>query len=78
MPPRPSESGGLAWGDLQDAASELSINIISRLLEHAEKTACGLVAHDIGLPAGNHCVTLSIVDTTGKSAARTFNLSVAH
>ena len=45
----------------------LSINITSRLLEHAEKTANGLVAHDIELPPGYHRVTLS----------RTFNLWVA-
>ena len=47
----------------------LSIIIASRLLEYAEKTANGLVAHDIEPPPGNHRVTLSI--------AHTFNLSVA-
>ena len=55
----------------------LGINITRRLLEHADKTANGLVAHDIELPSGNHRVTLSIADTTGKTASRTFNLSVA-
>jgi len=55
----------------------LSIIIASRLLEYAEKTANGLVAHDIELPPGNHRVILSIADTTGTTASRTCNLSVA-
>lgn len=56
----------------------LSINITSRQLAHAEKTANGLVAHDIELPLSNHRVTLLIADTTEKTASRTFNLLVAY
>jgi hypothetical protein len=54
----------------------LGINITSRLLEHAVSTANGLTAANVELPLGNHRVTLSIADTSGKSASRTFHLSV--
>jgi hypothetical protein len=54
----------------------LGIDITRRLLDHAAITANGLVAADVNLPLGSHRVTLSIADTSGKSASRTFNLSV--
>lgn len=54
----------------------LGIDITRRLLDHAAVTANGLVAADVDLPLGNHRVTLSIADTSGKSASRTFHLSV--
>ena len=55
----------------------LRLDITSRLLQHATQTANSLSAADIDLPQGNHSVTLSIADTSGKRASRTFRLSVA-
>lgn len=54
----------------------LGIDITRRLLDHAATTANGLVAADVELPLGSHRVTLSIADTSGKSASRTFRFSV--
>src|SRR5262245_10900990 len=73
----PGPGGAINMNSFNATCARLGINITRRLLEHAEKTASGLVAHDIELPSGNHRVTLSIADTTGKTASRTFNLSVA-
>jgi hypothetical protein len=55
----------------------LGINITSRLLEHAATTPDGLSAENVELPTGSHRVTLSIADTSGKTASRTFRFSVA-
>ena len=55
----------------------LGINITRRLLEHAVTTPSGLSAANVELPTGDLRVTLSIADTTGKSASRTFQFSVA-
>jgi hypothetical protein len=55
----------------------LGINITRRLLEHAVTTPSGLLAENIELPPGDHRVTLSIADTSGKTASRTFRLSVS-
>ena len=55
----------------------LGINITQRLLEHAVTTPNGLSAANVELPAGDHRVTLSIADTSGKTASKTFRLSVA-
>jgi|SRR5262245_5842872 len=55
----------------------LGINITRRLLDHAVATPNGLSADSVELPAGNHRVTMSIADTSGKRAARTFNFSVS-
>lgn len=55
----------------------LGINITRRVLDHSVATRNGLVARDIELPPGNHRVTMSIADTAGRSASRTFSLSVA-
>jgi hypothetical protein len=55
----------------------LGINITSRILEHAATTPNGLSAENVVLPAGDHRVTFSIADTTGKTASRTFRFSVA-
>jgi hypothetical protein len=56
----------------------LGIDITNRLLEHAIKTPNGLSAENVDLPPGDHRVTLSIADTFGKVASRTFRFSVAH
>lgn len=55
----------------------LGINITRRLLDHAVTTPNGLAAENIELPTGRHRVTLSIADTSGKTASRTFNFSVS-
>jgi hypothetical protein len=54
----------------------LGINITGRLLEHAATTPDGLSAENVELPTGSHRVTLSIADTSGKTASRTFRFSV--
>jgi hypothetical protein len=55
----------------------LGINITGRLLAHAVMTPTGLSADNVELPSGNHRVTLSVADTSGKRASRTFRFSVA-
>lgn len=55
----------------------LGIDITSRLLEHAVTTSNGMSAENVDLPLGQHKVTLSIADTTGKRASRTFQFSVS-
>lgn len=55
----------------------LGINITQRLLDHAVVTPDGLSAANVELPSGNHRVTLSIADTSGKTASKTFRFSVA-
>jgi hypothetical protein len=55
----------------------LGVNITRRLLDHAVTTPNGLAAENVELPAGRHRVTLSIADTSGKTASRTFNFSVS-
>ena len=54
----------------------LGINITGRLLEHAVATPDGLSADNVELPPGSHRVTLSVADTSGKRASRTFRFSV--
>ena len=39
-------------------------------------TPDGLSAENVELPTGSHRVTLSIADTSGKTASRTFRFSV--
>src|SRR5262245_52088448 len=55
----------------------LGINITRRLLDRAVVTANGLAAENVELPAGSHRVTMSIADTSGKRASRTFSFSVS-
>src|SRR5215475_6348672 len=55
----------------------LGINITRRLLDHATATPNGLSARDVELPVGNHRVTMSIADTSGKTASRTFQFTVS-
>src|SRR5262245_23653006 len=55
----------------------LGINITRRLLDHAVATPDGLTAYNVELPAGSHRVTMSIADTSGRMASRTFRFSVA-
>lgn len=55
----------------------LGINITQRLLAHAVTTPNGLSAENVELPPGDHRVTLSIADMSGKMASRTFRFSVS-
>jgi hypothetical protein len=56
----------------------LGINITSRLLEHAKKTTPDtLLAENVDLPLGDHKVTVSIANASGKMASQTFRFSVA-
>jgi hypothetical protein len=55
----------------------LGINITNRLLEHATKLPDGLLAENVDLPPGDHRVTVSIANTSGKTASQTFRFSVA-
>jgi hypothetical protein len=67
----------IATGSFHAAYGWLGIDVTRRLLQHAVITANGLVARDVDLPPGDHRITLSIADTSGRSASRTFSLSVA-
>lgn len=55
----------------------LGINITRRLLEHATTTANGLAAEGVVLPTGSHRVSISVADTSGKTASRTFQFTIA-
>jgi hypothetical protein len=55
----------------------LGINITSRLLEHATKLPDTLVAENVDLPVGDHRVTVSIANTAGKTASKTFRFTIA-
>ncbi|MBI2736849.1 MAG: hypothetical protein HYX38_09935 [Rhodospirillales bacterium] len=55
----------------------LGINITRRLLDHAVATTDGLSATDVELPSGDHRITLSIADTSGRTASKTLRFSVA-
>lgn len=55
----------------------LAINITDRILQHAVKGRDSLSAANVALPTGDHRITLSIADTSGKTASRTFRFSVA-
>lgn len=55
----------------------LGINITRRLLDHAVATNDGLSATDVELPSGDHRITLSIADTSGRTASKTLRFSVA-
>src|ERR1700693_5446499 len=55
----------------------LGINITSRLLEHATKLPDSLVAENVDLPVGDHRVTVSIANTAGKMASKTFRFTIA-
>jgi hypothetical protein len=55
----------------------LGINITTRLLEHATKTGDSLVAENVDLPSGDHRVNVSISNTAGKTASKTFRFSIA-
>lgn len=54
----------------------LRIDITDRLLARAKKTPDSLLAENVNLPLGEHSVTLSVANISGKPASRTFNFSV--
>jgi hypothetical protein len=72
----PSPGGAIDMATFNATYGWLGINVTRRLLDHSVTTASGLIARDVDLPLGNHRVTLSIAETSGRSASRTFSLSV--
>jgi hypothetical protein len=54
----------------------LSIDITSRILDHAQLTEEGLVAMDANLPSGNHKVSLQIGDNRQRITVRTFQFTI--
>jgi hypothetical protein len=52
------------------------IDITSRIIEHAQLSASGLVANDALLPAGHHMVTLQIADDRGRVGVRRLEFTV--
>jgi hypothetical protein len=74
---RPSPGGAIDMRTFNATYGWLGINITRRLLEHAVTTVNGLAVANVDLPPGDHRVTLSIADTTGRSTSRTFNLLVS-
>ena len=64
-------------GSFNATYGRLGINITRRLLDHATLTPNSLSAEGVELPGGNHRITISIADTAGKRASRTFQFSVA-
>jgi hypothetical protein len=73
--PGPSQS--IDMRTFHAAYGRLGINITRRLLDHAVATSNSLSAANVELPTGNHRVTMSIADMSGKRASRTFQFSVA-
>jgi hypothetical protein len=73
----PGPGGAIDMASFNATYGWLGINVTHRLLEHSMATANGLVAYGVDLPPGNHRVTLSIADTSGRSSSRTFSLSVS-
>ena len=73
----PTPGGAIDMRTFNATYGWLGVNITRRLLDHATMTANSLTALNVDLPSGEHRVTLSIADTTGRSASRTFNLSVS-
>jgi hypothetical protein len=54
----------------------LGLDITARLLQHATLTPQGITAEDVSIPSGRHSITLSIADTLGRIAKRTFQVTV--
>ncbi len=73
----PGPGRAIDMGSFRATYGWLSIDITRRLLEHATAIPNGLLAENVDLPVGNHRIILSIADTAGKRASRTFQFSVA-
>ena len=54
----------------------LGLDITDRLLRHARFSGQVLAAENVTISAGTHTVTLSIADTAGRKASRTFQFEV--
>ena len=54
----------------------LGLDITNRILEHATKTSNRLSAENVSIPSGSHRVTISIANTLGKRASKTFQLTI--
>ncbi len=53
------------------------IDITARILQHARLSERVLSADNMDIPAGSHKVTLTIADSNGREASRTFRFTVA-
>jgi hypothetical protein len=73
---RAGPNRAINMGSFKATYGWLGIDITGRLLEHATKTANGLSAENVEIPLGTHKITISIADTSGKTALRTFQFSV--
>jgi hypothetical protein len=73
----PGPGGAIDMASFSATYGWLGIDVTRRLLQHAVTTGNGFVARDVDLPLGNHRITLSIADMTGRATSRTFDLSVA-
>src|SRR5215475_7759027 len=73
----PGPGSSIDMNSFNATYGRLGINITRRLLDHAVATPDGLTAYNVELPAGSHRVTMSIADTSGRMASRTFRFSVA-
>jgi hypothetical protein len=54
----------------------LGLDITARLLQHAKLTPQGITAEDVSIPSGQHSITLSVADSLGRIAKRTFQVTV--
>ena len=54
----------------------LGLDITARLLQHAKLTPQGITAEDVSIPSGQHSITLSVADSLGRIAKRTFQVRV--
>jgi hypothetical protein len=54
----------------------LGIDITSRIIEHAQINASGLVANNAEIPSGHHKVTLQIADNLHRVGSRVFEFTV--
>lgn len=72
----PGPGRAIDMGSFRATYGWLSIDITRRLLRHATAIPNGLLAENVDLPVGNHRIVLSIADTAGKRASRTFQFSV--
>jgi hypothetical protein len=73
----PGPGGSIDINSFNASYGRLGINITRRLLDHAVVGPSGLSAAEVKLPSGHHRVTLSIADTSGRTASKTIHFSVA-
>ena len=73
---RPQGTASIDLSSFRATYGWLGIDITSRILDHAQVNASGLVASNAEIPAGHHKVTLQIADNMHRLGARTFEFTV--